>query len=216
MYFHFEYDAADPQYSDPGNPSLRLDPRDMMRTGNEQDGYGFDPGAGSLRLWLKDGGERLMRPRRTLILIALACCGGLLVLLWPFLARWIDRQHGNVPIVFYGRIVDEQGNGLPGVHVTAEALSVEWFTPLSIYNVQYERRPLRTTTDEQGKFSFRTHGQRITQIAKQKAGWQAVPGPVGTTFSYPPGPDYPPGFNPRRDDPSNPITYVMRPKRQGR
>jgi len=92
----------------------------------------------------------MMAKRRRGIFI-LAGLALILLLLLPgyFAWQWIC---GNVPISFYGRVVDDEGKGVPGVQITFRFL----YSSAPVMPVMYgqnERRWFTTvTTDTTGNF----------------------------------------------------------------
>lgn len=111
----------------------------------------------------------------------------------------IAPNYMNVPISFYGRVVDQNGNPLSGVRVVISVR--QWYhTPSIELNSTFPKTEL--TTDSSGHFQFLNGSGDSLQIeALEKEGYEAEPKALrgfGYKTSEP--------FNP---DPNNPIVFRM-------
>jgi hypothetical protein len=147
--------------------------------------------------------------RKTVFTIGIAL--GLLGVVFFGARRW-DHFVGNAPIRFYGRVVDENGSGIPGVQVAAQLTTVRWDSvPVA---PRYNRRTMIAVTDNEGRFDFHFGRGKFLRVGPfKKEGWK--PSEVGfrrveTTFEYPLlGYEYPPGARKKPDNPDDPIVYPM-------
>lgn len=146
--------------------------------------------------------------RRTKALAAAVALLGVL-----FVALLYDRLVGNVPVQFYGRVVDEKGVGIPGVHVTAELVRVKWTT--IYWAPKYSEERLEVLTDRDGRFAFTSpRGKVLTLNSFESDGWRLKvgapgdPGPPHRVFDYPRGGIGPPPPTDR----AKPYVFKMVPK----
>ena len=126
----------------------------------------------------------------------------------PFL---LEILQGNVPIVFYGQILDESKHGLPGVVVTMDVTATKRLAIPVPFGPSQTGWLVTATTDKNGRFVIHGgRGRSLSIISAQKAGYaKEVWGPSLGNFIYSPEASNVPRFIP---DPSKPeIFHVRRP-----
>lgn len=86
---------------------------------------------------------------------------GVLVLfcMSPYL---LDALWGNVPIVFYGRVVDESGKGVPGAVVTMDVVAMKRLSVPVPFAPNQTGWLVKAVTGQNGEFIV--HGGRGTSI----------------------------------------------------
>lgn len=128
-----------------------------------------------------------MSPRRYHLLVSLAIPGALLTIYFMS-AAW-DRLCGNYPIRFYGRVVDANGVGVPGVDVTVQVLySNAPVVPVMFGRAEHIRKRI-IRSDSAGNFELTTgSGYSLSIVGIHKSGREldwAGPGPhPQTTFTH--------------------------------
>lgn len=145
-------------------------------------------------LYLRKTLKFLRRPIAIIVLgvVALVCAS-------PYL---LDALWGNVPIVFYGRVVDESGKGVPGAVVTMNVLAQMRLQIPAPFAPSQTGWLVTATTGPGGCFVI--HGGRGTDlviVSVEKSGFdKGVYGPGRSDFSYSPNPGVP-RFRPNRSAP---------------
>lgn len=120
-----------------------------------------------------------------------------------------DRFLGNVPIRFYGRVVDSNGKAIENVQIRAEVVWNRFIQIPAPFHVVRGRRTITTTTDAGGNFNFHAfRGTYLEIVAIEKSGWKLKDKGSGmrTTFGYPASSN-PPIAIP--DDVQRKIVYTM-------
>ena len=109
----------------------------------------------------------------------------------------------NVAVRFYGRVVDEQGAGVPGVQVSGEVWSEALFHVAVPWTSSSRWKAFRVATDDSGNFTvegFRGVHLHFNQITKR--GYTAdLSGMFG--FNY----DRSYGFPMHQPDPAHPVLF---------
>jgi hypothetical protein len=110
--------------------------------------------------------------------------------------RAVLDAHNHKDIEFYGKVIDQYGNPLSDVHVTASV----------IYNSGEKAGVLeaRTTTDPEGVFSFTGMKGRTFDCHLEKTGYQTMP--ERDAFDYT---ELVPAEQRHRPDPRNPVVLKM-------
>jgi|GEM_PF-3708112 len=131
---------------------------------------------------------------------AIASIGALILLcLSPY---FLDAVWGNVPIVFYGRVVDETGKGVPDVEVTMNVIAMKRLSIPVAFAPNQTGWLVKSITDKNGDFVL--HGGRgiaLNIVSATKAGFaDGVYGPGPGHFSYSPNPGVS-RFQPNRSRP---------------
>ena len=100
---------------------------------------------------------------------------GILVLLIAMLAmspRLLDLFWGNVPITFYGRVVDESGKGVAGAEVTMNVSAIKRLSVPVPFGAHQTWWPVNAVTGKDGTFEI--HGGRgisIQLVEIKKSGY---------------------------------------------
>jgi hypothetical protein len=160
----------------------------------------------SSRLTKAQNHYRGSRKKTALMALLIFIC--VMSLLGPLYVMW---QHviGNVPIRLYGRVVDKNGIGIGGATVHAQVTITPFFSmPTQLFPRQmYDNST--TTTDADGRFSFRTRGSLLWIDGIQFQGmllWNQG-AHMETAIRY--SKDHPTAM--LSNDPSNPFVYEMVP-----
>jgi hypothetical protein len=91
-------------------------------------------------------------------------------------------QNANMPIEFYGKVIDQDGNPIPSVKVI---LSVRWTHELMPGAARDEFNRFQLTTDAQGLFTLRgTVGSLLSVVALEKDGYDPSPRGMRQSFWY--------------------------------
>ncbi len=117
------------------------------------------------------------------------------------LTAQIEDPHitGNVPITFYGRVVDQNNHPVPGVKVRLE-VRVGYFTSPTTGRERWD--PVSLETDADGNFVLsNTNGSFIQFTSIGKDGYKLLPKQVKEGYMY-----YPKGLH---TDPAKPIVFKM-------
>jgi hypothetical protein len=106
---------------------------------------------------------------------------------------------GNVPITFYGKVVDQNNQPVSGVGVALE-YRFGYFTSPTTGKERWA--PVSLTTDTNGDFILAgVKGGFLQFTSIEKEGYKLMPAQVKENFMY-----YPPEFHP---DPANPVVFKM-------
>ncbi len=132
---------------------------------------------------------------RALIASLLACS-----LPAPLTAQIEDpRITGNVPITFYGKVVDQNNQPVSNVKVRLE-VRVGYFTSPTTGMERWD--PVSLETESDGNFVLsNTNGGFLQFTSIEKEGYKLAPSQVKANFMF-----YPRQFNP---DPANPVVFKM-------
>lgn len=104
---------------------------------------------------------------RRKILLVLLILAGLLAASWLAVPKILDDVHGNVPIVFYGRVVNQEDKGVPNAEVSGFILAEQRFgVPIGFADTQI-KKPISLRTDADGNFVIRgeTGGSMDVKVA---------------------------------------------------
>lgn len=120
----------------------------------------------------------------------------LIASLLPFSALTQLRTPENVPINFYGKVIDQQGQPVVGAKVSFDLLTSH------IRQIRTSEKPMTLETGADGRFSLTgVTGYAIDQISIAKEGYElSQKAPRGFTFGL--LPDYTP-------DTTNPVVFKM-------
>lgn len=134
--------------------------------------------------------------------IAIAC----LLALSPYL---LEIMQGDVPIVFYGQILDESEHGVPGVEVTMQVLATKRLAVPVPFAPNQTGWLVKTVTDKDGKFVVNDgRGTALIILSARKAGYSHdLYGPSRGDYTYSSGTAYVPRFTP---NPSKPEVFHLR------
>lgn len=139
----------------------------------------------------------------------LAIVGSLIILcMSPYL---LDAIQGNVPIVFYGQILDESGRGVAGVVVTMDVTATKRLAIPVPFGPSQTGWLVTATTDKNGFFVIHGgRGRSLSIVSAQKAGYgEEVWGPSLGNFAYSPEANNVPRFVPDASKPE--IFHIRRP-----
>jgi hypothetical protein len=133
-----------------------------------------------------------------------------LVLIGPFrLSAYLRDRADNVPIVFYGRVVDANGNPISGARIQWQ-IRTQRLASL-IGTSRFTTFTGATTTDTNGDFHINGYKGSmlwITQIEKPNFVWHKQAGPGNFSdgaFDYAPS-----SSKTYKPDPENPAVFPMR------
>jgi len=154
-----------------------------------------------------------MRTRHFAILILLAAALAVMATVfilappWTWKARWYIKkkaEYANVPIAFYGRVIEQDGTPVGSANVLVEVGLFE-SRPLSNKD-PVTSRTIAATTDTNGYFSLAGLNGKYLQVrAISKEGYHSDL-KVARTFSYSPSYDIRERHFP---DPANPVLFYM-------
>jgi hypothetical protein len=110
-------------------------------------------------------------------------------------------EQKNVPINFYGKIIDQESNGLPGVHIVAHVR--QWHLDATADSWGNKFPKFELTTDSDGRFMLENAaGDSLTIESVTKDGYRLS---VKTEKTY----GYGETSEPHHPDPNNPIIFKM-------
>src|SRR5580704_15398971 len=115
-------------------------------------------------------------------------------------AQTIDpRKTGNVPITFYGKVIDQSNQPVVGAKVDGYVVTGYLKTPREIgQKVDF----VSLVSDSEGKFALEnTNGMSIQISSVDKEGYKLSPKQVKTTYLYNPSEFHP--------DINNPVIFKM-------
>jgi hypothetical protein len=127
------------------------------------------------------------------------------VFAFPLIAQTIDpRTTGNVPITFYGKVIDQSNQPVVGAKVDGYVVTGYLKTPREIgQKVDF----ISLVSDSEGKFALEsTNGMSIQISSIDKEGFKLSPKQVKTSYLYNPSVFHP--------DINNPVIFKMW-KKQG-
>jgi hypothetical protein len=100
----------------------------------------------------------------------------------PFL---LDALWGNVPILFYGRIVDDNGHPVAGAAVSMHVIARKRLQLPIPFSSGQTGWTVRTTTDSEGRFFIRGgRGIELNMIAVEKPGYTWASSSIGRGSPY--------------------------------
>jgi hypothetical protein len=123
------------------------------------------------------------------------------LLFWDTVTAQVEDPHitGNVPITFYGRVIDQNNQPVPGVKIWLQ-FRVGYFTSPTTGKERWI--PVSLTTDPNGNFVLDGVKGGFVQFSSiEKEGYKLLPAQVKAGFMY-----YPRQF---QADPNNPIIFKM-------
>jgi len=110
-------------------------------------------------------------------------------------------QGRNVPISFYGKVVDQNSNSLSNVHIAAR-IQQPYFDRAS-YSTDAHQQKVEVVTDANGQFSIQNvKGATLAIEAVEKEGYRLSPKTVNI-YAYGDAPQ------PHHPDPQNPVIFRM-------
>jgi len=122
------------------------------------------------------------------------------VLALPLIAQTIDpRKTGNVPITFYGKVIDQSNQPVVGAKVDGYVVTGYLKAPREIGQ---KVNVVSLVSDSEGKFALEnTNGMSIQISSIDKEGYKLSPKQVKTSYLYNPGVFHP--------DINNPVIFKM-------
>ena len=97
---------------------------------------------------------------------------GLLIALLAASPYLLDIFWGNVPITFYGRVVDESGKGVAGAEVTMRVSALERLSVPVPFGAHQTSWPVKAVTGKDGTFQIRGgRGISIQLVEIRKPGY---------------------------------------------
>lgn len=148
----------------------------------------------------------MSRDQRHLIIV-IALMFGIPLVAWGG-CLMSDPLFGNDPMVFYGQVLDEQGQPIQGARIDAVIRRHRRIPNVSMgldpsYMQSVEKQAL---TDSNGRFEVRGKGYYLS--VKSIDGVELYYWDTTAASSYDfPWIDYPPGLHARPDDPDNPVLF---------